>query len=170
MDKYLTPELKAYYMNDFNEKVVPFSEESWKLDDGVLEYLQTINRNPLIQTLYSKKYNINKSVNNDSESYLMFTYARELEDKLFKVFLSQTTSAFSYGDDSKCYFTFTYPEIEEEEEDDEEDDNRVNIGCVRDGNYFNINRIWVHFVDYGPNSHVRFWEFVSKELCELTHK
>ena len=167
MDKYLTTELKGYYMKDFNEKVVPFAEESWKLDEGVLEYLQTINKNSLIQTLYSKKYSVGKPVNNDYESYLMFSYAEELEDKLFKVFLSQTTSAFSYNDDSKCYFTFTYPEIEEGEE--EENDTRVNIGCVRNGNYFNVNRIWVHFVDYDPNNHIRFWEFISKELGELTN-
>lgn len=53
--KYLTPELKEYYMNDFNNNVLPCTDEYWGLDKGTRDILININKSNNIQTIYSRK-------------------------------------------------------------------------------------------------------------------
>lgn len=163
MDKYLTPELKSYYMKDFEEKVIPNTDSSWKLDEGILEYLKKINENPMIQTLYSKKFGPSSSMLSSSKSYLYFTYAEEVEDVLFKDLIPVILSRYSSKDEeSVCYYGFDYPELRMDDH-----DVVIDLGCTKDGKYFNVNNIQINFINDYPEKHNEFWEYISMNLASI---
>ena len=161
MDKFLTPERKSYYMNDFQNKVLVYHEDFWKLDDGLPDLLIRINANPKIQTLYSQKYSSGKMTNTGT-SYLQFTYTEEIEGKLFKEQLPQIMSSFNYDEDIQCYYSFEYPQKESDC-----DEVKIQLGCVKDPDYFDINVIDLHFRCFDPNEHNRFWEDITERLSSL---
>ena len=56
-EKRLTPALKAYYMQDFNDNVLTCTDEFWKIDDRLKNLLIKINKNKNVQTLFSRRRN-----------------------------------------------------------------------------------------------------------------
>lgn len=158
-DIYLTPELKTKYMIDFNEKVLTCEKESWKLDDGVRDFLIRINTNPHIQTTYSKRHQFN-SFSAEHESYLKFTYTSDVEQQIFKSFLPDVTATYCWGsDDDKSYYQFYYPKLEEDDY-----ETNIDLGCTKDGSYFNVNQIKLYLQSYSTDVHQRFWEDITKRL------
>lgn len=162
MDKYLTPERKAYYMQDF-EKLLTYEADFWKLDDGLKEILERINTNPRIQTLYSQRYYPGKTVNPD-RSYLRFTYAREVEQTLFKQLIPELVERFVTSFDTWCYYGFSYPKdngVYDPEQSTEAP------GCLSNPDYFRINQIDLHLESASLSEHLVFWESLAEKLSTL---
>ncbi len=160
-DIHLTPQLKAYYMKDFTENVLA-CDNDWKLDQDLADLLVEINRNSNVQTLYSKRYNQQKRFADD-ESYIMFAYTEQVEQKLFKRIIPEITSkhCFSEGfDETACYYTFTYPVSESENL-----ESGIGLGCTNDKDYFNISRIRIYLISHDIEKHKEFWGDVTEMLA-----
>ncbi|MEY3498420.1 MAG: hypothetical protein RL308_89 [Bacteroidota bacterium] len=161
---HLFPELKDYYMKDFTENVLTYDSEFWELDEGLKEILIKINVNENVQTLYSKRYSSGKHMN-EHESYLMFTYSSNVEQKLFKELIPEITTKYSCGigyDNTTCFYTFTYPEKESNN-----NASNINLACIKDGNYFNVNHIKMYLQSYSLEKHDEFWDDITRMLVSL---
>lgn len=169
-NKYLTPELKSHYMNDFINNVLTCDADFWTLDQDVKDSLIAINQNPNVQTLYSmKSVWIPGKSDAKNESYLKFAYSQNVEMELFKVFLPQITMMYCFndlsGNDSRCYYKFDYPHINMNFK--AEKDRICNMGCLSNKDYFQINHIELTLKSHSKEKHDKFWNDVQNGLLNL---
>jgi hypothetical protein len=161
--KYLNESLKKKYMNDFTDRVIPFDgSEAWKLDNGLAEILLSINSNPYIQSLYSKK----DSFFNPGflhESYLEFCYTPEVELKLFREVIPAFNYDFNKEFNSLFYYQFSYPR----ENPNLKEHGLSGLGCVDDKNYFMINTIRLSLESPIKLNHDNFWKRTGESLSKL---
>lgn len=162
MDKYLTPEGKAYYIQDF-EKLLTYEADFWKLDDGLKEILERINANPKVQTLYSQRYFPGKTTNPD-RSYLRFAYAQEVEQTLFKKIIPELVERFVASFDTWCYYGFSYPKDNLVYDAEKGSDAP---GCLTNPDYFRVNQIDLHLESASLAEHLVFWETLAEKLGDL---
>lgn len=146
-------------MNDFNNNVLNYKDEFWKLDEGIVNKLILINQNQKIQTLYSKNWHMGK-MSNSGESYLMFTYTEDLEEKLFKNLIPKLNFLHNIQEISNLFYQFEYPKVEYSE-------SIVNLGCCRDKGYFNVNRICLNFYSHDFSKHNEFWDSLVQEFSSI---
>src|SRR5690554_673097 len=133
-DIFLTPQLKDYYMKDFNN-LLKMKEEFWELDNEFLkEKLIKINSNPNIQTLYSK-YGIQGP--DDLESYIEIAFTQNIELEIFRSILPNLIYTYSSisMDLSNCYYRYSTPRVNRNYS---IGDDKRGIGCLDDKDYFRI--------------------------------
>ena len=154
--KYLTPELKAKYMVDFNENVLTCTDEYWGLDNGLKDLLITINSNPNIQTLYSRKCNCNGIDGYDS--YLWFLFSKDIDFDRINRFATRCASkhnifTFEYLDDAGEYIEPSYK--------------IPNMGCVYDKSYLQ-NGIHIFYMQSkNIKKHNMFWNDIKDFFTTL---
>jgi hypothetical protein len=157
---YLTSDLKKYYLEALNE-TKNSENEFWKIESGIENHLTKINENENVQTLYSKC--AENSKNFLTESYLVIAFTKKVELTIFRKTLP--FFMFRYNDyDSNCNYIFNEPYFRE----DENGKPRVlNLKCVDDSNYFNINHIRITLNEGSLDLHKRFWNDLTEKLTEL---
>jgi hypothetical protein len=156
-EQYLNPELKAYYMDDFTNNVLPCMNTSWNLDSNLSEILKEINKNVNVQTLYSQKPDRAKMVNMES-SYIRFTYTKSIEKKLFRNVIPEFLQCFT---DDEIYYTYDLPR---ENSNYSDVDKFKELGCIHNPDYFRVNFITINFSSYIYQKHDEFWEMIKNEL------
>jgi hypothetical protein len=161
---YLTKDLKNKYMHDFMENVLHFNKESmWKLDEGLDEILVSINSNPNIQSLYSRKDSFSQ-VDFLHESYIELCYSRYVELMLFR----EVIPSFNYDfiKDSQClfYYQFNYPRHNPNYSPGSQP---AGLGCIDDENYFQINTLRLTLESPIKSIHEKFWIRVRNSLSVL---
>lgn len=152
-DIFLTPHLKDYYMNDFNN-LLTIEDGFWALDNGFLkEKLIKINSNSLVQTLYSKYGNQGPD---DSVSYLEFAFCKTVEKKIFRSILPNILCKFnSIGMElSNCIYQYSVPRDNGNYRPGSE---RRGMACQDGENYFRINTMKISMESYDINAKNKFW-------------
>jgi hypothetical protein len=160
-DIFLDEKLKIYYMEDF-ENLLRSEKDFWKIDNKFLmAILKNINENSKVQTLYSKYGGRNL---NGKKSYLQFTYARDVEDKIFRLILPELLLTYNYNFKSNCYYQYHEPYRNVNY-----NLNRESFGmkCVDDENYFMVNSIKIYLEANDEDIKQRFWKSVEVLLKEL---
>ena len=157
---YLTSDLKKYYLEALTE-TENTNNEFWKIETGIIDNLKKINENGNVQTLYSKSAENSKSFSR--ESYLVIAYTQKVELTIFRKIIPYFM--YNYNDyDSSCYYSFNEPYINKERIDTT---GVLNLKCVDDPNYFNINNIRITLKNNSLKLHIQFWEELTKSLTEL---
>ncbi|MGE5406925.1 MAG: hypothetical protein ACM3NR_04350 [Methanosarcina sp.] len=163
-DIYLTKNLKKRYMYDFENHVLEYKKANvWKLDAGLEHLLASINKNPHIQTLYSRKDAFEKA-EYLHESYLEFCYSASVEPGLFREIIPSFNFNFIREFRSVFYYQFDYPR-----------DNLnyiagvepTGMGCVDDDTYFKVNTIRFTLESPIRRIHEQFWHAVEEKLSVI---
>ena len=148
---YLNPELKAYYLEDF-DRLLNLDDAYWTIDSELLQVvLSKINQNKNIQSLYSKH-------DDKDESYLFFTFSNSVELKLFRFIIPQMLSVIP---------GLTYEYLPPRINLNTGLNNGVILACVTDENYFNVHQIRLGLVSADPILHKDFWNLVQNLLCQV---
>lgn len=165
---YLTEEIKKIYQKEFYEKVLTCTDDFWRLDNELSDLLIEINKNSAIHSLYSKKINEDNQLTN--ESYLQFTYSKHVEDKLFKEKIPKILMLCSHfdskfiGDGAYCGYRFNQPK---ENVNFQKDKSSIDLGCINNVDYFNINNIELFLISDKKQRHDYFWKVIHEILLEL---
>ena len=153
---YLTPNLKKYYLLDF-EQVVLIKDAFWGIPEVFLkEVLTVINASENIQSLYSKlKYENDPE---DEESYLVIAYSKKIEVQLQE---KLTTYAA----------TFPNHTISIEHLSPSQNLNigptDYQIGAIHNKNYFNIHHFRITFLSDTYTNHLEFWITMKDLLVNI---
>ncbi|MBL7909644.1 MAG: hypothetical protein JNJ41_01150 [Bacteroidia bacterium] len=159
-DIYLTTTLKDKYMKDFTENVL--HGQFWPLDEGLPEILTDINKNPKVQTLYSKKC---QCVNwGDEDSYFEFCYSQDLELNIFQSIIPNLIYEFNADTKSRLGYLFQHPKLNPNFHADKP---KKGIGCIDDVNYFNVNNIKIILHSTDKQTHDDFWTKIQKTFGQL---
>lgn len=158
---YLTPELKDYYMRDFENNILTIRHELWKLDDGLINILIEINKNKNIQTLYSKWWS-NSFTSMTSESYLTFCYTKQIELNLFRFVIPELLIRQNNINKSMVSYCFYYPKPNANYHENEPTE--IDLLCITDPNYFNINTIQITLSSGYRDAHEKFWMDLNEKL------
>lgn len=148
-------------MNDFSN-LLNSEMEFWKLDEELKDALIHINSNGYIQTLYSKRHNLNNF--NDEESYLKICYFQEVELQLFRFVLSDLVLNFNQRPDTILYYDFSFPR---ENGNYSENSNNLGFGCTDNKDYFKINHISINLKSTDLDIHNDFWIDLENKLVNL---
>lgn len=160
-DIYLTPELKSYYMSDFNSNVLNQTNEFWGLDNGVKDHLIKINSNPHMQTLYSRKRQFKEWIEMFG-SYIEFTYTKDVELKIFREIIPFFLANYNTKDKSKFSYLYIPPRPNPNK-----DESSLSLGCLNDKNYFNVNHLKFEMDSNDRQTHNKFWKDLETKLSEL---
>jgi hypothetical protein len=146
---YLTPELKKYYMQDFNDNVLTCTDDFWKLDDNLRDLLIKINKSQNVQTLYSRRMNSTQDPNKVSMLYVLYSVKTPI--KTFKAFKKeiQKVPSFRGGYVHKLNV---------------EMDMSINMGCMNDKKYFNKGALMLTMMSEDLKEHELFWSIIEKHL------
>ncbi len=145
---YLTPELKAYYQKDFTENVLPCKDKVWALHPSLIDLCQDINKNEHIQTIFSRK-----APKGEEISYLYFV-ADEIGVKLLENLFDKLTDVSDF-----VLYTVNPPE-----EYKSGSDGSIQMGCLVDTNYFNINVHCFTLISDDKHEQKKFWRTIKKCL------
>lgn len=161
---YLTKRSKKKYMSDFLNNVLKYKGmESWRLDPGLDDILGSVNRNPHIQSLYSRKDSFSEH-GYLHESFLEFCYSRTVELKLLREVIPSFSYDFIREFKSNFYYQFSYPRM---------NPNFVHgasifgMGCIDDPDYFRINTIRLTLESPIRSIHQRFWTRLEASLSGI---
>ena len=154
---YLTPELKEYYMKDFNNNVLKCEDEFWDLDEGLEDILIKINKSDKIQTLYSRRFTGDLGKNGDNDvSTLWILLSEEGDNGRFAEFIDECGSNIRLFEFMYCPPEYLVQNM----------DKTINIGCMQDGDYFNSGAIMIRMCG-DMEDHNLFWSLVEKYLPNL---
>jgi hypothetical protein len=146
---YLTPELKAYYMQDFNENVLNCQDDFWKLDDNLRDLFIKINKNKNVQTLYSRRMNTTTDPNDVSMLYILYSAKTPLKRlKAFQKEIFKSVPSFRGG----------YRNVNADL------DMNIKMGCMNDKDYFKNGALMLTMKSQDLNEHKLFWDIIEKHL------
>lgn len=161
---YLNKAKKKEYEKDF-DLLLNYNQDFWQLDSGVKEFLIKINSNQNIQTLYSKKHNLNDF--NCKLSYLTFCYSKKIELRLFRIVLPELILKYNNqkkGEGTSLYYIFSFPKTNDN---CTNNSNQIGIGCADDNDYFNINHLTIYLTSYYLEVHNEYWNDLVDKLSIL---
>jgi len=145
---YLTPELKQYYQNDFNTNVLPCKDEYWGLHPSLIDLCQDINKNEHIQTIFSCK-----APKGEEISYL-YLAADEIGVKLLENLFDKLTDISD----------FVIYNVNKPEQYQSKYVGQLEMGCLKDKNYFNINVHCFTLISANKYEQKKFWRTIKKCL------
>ncbi|TNE78775.1 MAG: hypothetical protein EP332_13450 [Bacteroidetes bacterium] len=159
MSLYLSPELKAYYMADFDYLLKEERDLYWQLDAGIQEVLVAINENPGLQSLYSKLFQADKDGFIEPISYLRLAFIPELEKKVQNVYIELIQAL----DGREAQVTISLEDGME---------NRIfkadsPMGCKNNPEYFRIKHFYIELRSDQEEWHRQFWDLLDEKLAAL---
>ncbi|MDP8218322.1 MAG: hypothetical protein P9M03_06325 [Candidatus Theseobacter exili] len=160
-DIYLDRFNKEYYSTDFTQNVLTETDNFWKLDDSIREYIVELNNCKQIQPLYSKFPDF-ANPNSEKKSYLWFAYSKEIELTLFRNVLSNFICKYNQLTDSKCFYSFH--EANTTRTFEEGGNPSIKMGCFNNPEYFKINYIILTFECWDKHKHLEFWNELRSQL------
>lgn len=164
-NQYLTKNRKETYMKDFNNLIL-LKKDFWEIDNLELkQILIDINKNPEVQTLYSKYSN--SSNPNDTLSYLTFTYSKKIELKIFRNLIPFFINYYNLSSSrlvSTCDYDFYIPQNNKNFAPNSQ---KLGIKCTDDINYFKINHIKINLKSENTKNHINFWNDLRVKFDDL---
>lgn len=158
---FLTAEKKVYYMNDFNNNVIPCNDKFWEISPSLKSILIKINENPKIQSLYSHRKDFTDSLSDDSS--LTITYTKDLHTKLNDSILPEIKDQFN-KDGQELVSTFFRGPIEKKPA-------MASEGCKlasrTDPNYWKINHLRIDIKTNDQSIDDEFWTTLQNTLFEI---
>ncbi len=154
---YLNKTLKEHYLKSIDEVKVS-DNEFWRMPEVLVPIMEKINKNPLIQTIYSKLGG-GLPVQDD---YLEIAYYGEIELKLFRETIPYFINRFNGRDnyqDSKCFYDYHPPTVEES--------GSNGLICVEDAYYHNVHSIRITFSKASVNARKEFWLELAQQLSSV---
>ena len=151
--KNLTPELKAYYMADFVENVLPCKDEFWKLDDGLADLLTRINKSNNIQTLYSRRRTYANDKNNVSSLWILVS--ENVKNSKIRIFVDECNKKLA---DFQCVPVEDIVQNLKPE---------IPMNCMTDSNYFNNGAVMISVKSPVQHNHEVFWKLLEKHLTKF---
>lgn len=151
--KNLTPELKAYYMADFEQNVLPCKDEFWKLDNGLADLLIRINNSNNIQTLYSRR----RTYANDKNyvSSLWILVSENVKNSTIRKFVDECNQKLA---DFQCVPVEDIVQNLKPE---------IPMNCMTDSNYFNNGAVMISVKSPVQHNHEVFWKLLEKHLTKF---
>lgn len=160
--------MKSHYLNDTNrsyysdalELIRNCKDEFWNLDPKLGEYIDRINENWNIRTMYSR----NGGIKMDSAlgSYLTICYSENLEEKILTYVIPNMISRFSEIED--CEFDYSREEPRQQEPYE-----GVNpyLKYIDHSEYWNVYHIKFELKSYFYKHHDTFWKELTEELIKV---
>ncbi|TAI48991.1 hypothetical protein [Flagellimonas allohymeniacidonis] len=158
---YLDIGLKKYYDRAYQE-VKTSGNVFWSLDEGLAPFLEEINSNEHIQTIYSKRGPYMGGFK--LYSYVAIAYSQKVELSLFRNVIPIFISKYNELRDGECIYEYRKPYKREDKEKDVE---VLDLMCIKDPNYFNVHHIRLELKGIGHNTHNEFWVDLAKYLSEI---
>ncbi len=143
-------------MSDFKKLINLDNTEIWSIDNEIKQTLIEINKYPEYQTLYSNKYETNlDNWNLGGESYLDITSKIESWQKLFDT-LKEVKAC------STCVNSTAIINVCEPHENPNLNPNfSIDIGCIKDPDYFRIKYLRIAIESTDLNCHNKFWKCIA---------
>lgn len=161
-NKYLTRELKNYYMSDFAILLSFKGSDFWDIDEGLEELLIQINKNIDFQTLYSKKFEIKPdSFSIECDSYLDLAYSKKAQEHLLSLLNDVIIS--SNCNNSQIWIE-NHPPCDNA---NYRKESNFDIGCIKNPDYFRINHIRIKIESANIECHNLFWQNMESKFTEL---
>lgn len=154
--KYLTPELKAFYLKDFIENVIPCTDDYWALDNGIKEQLININKSQDIQTLYSKKC-VNLDID-ESTSYIIIAITKDYEPKLNRFIKAMKPKYKTF----ECFYSAANTDYAPDPWSPEVD----KMSCMSNNKHFGIGHYVIQISSRKLLKHEEFWKDLEKYLVD----
>jgi hypothetical protein len=156
-EKYLTEELKVKYQRDI-ENIKNIEDEYWALDKDIREYIDAINSNQFIQTIYSKIYPKNNNIGKDPASYLEIAFKKEFNKKL-NIILSEIKSNL-ISDDVEINISLEIPQ----DNPNYNPKSKVKIGCIIDSDYFRVFHYRIQLISNNTEIHETLFKLLANKL------
>lgn len=158
-DFYLNDERREFYSNAL-DLIRSCDSEFWDLDLDLEKYIDSINENSNIRTMYSR--NGSAHMNDILGSYLTICYSEQLEQLILNNLIPTLETKFSELEDSEFEFTRKHPRKQVPAE-------NVNpyLKYIDHADYWNVYHIKFEFRSYFSNNHKLFWEQLAKGLNTL---
>ncbi len=150
--KKLTPELKQYYMQDFNDNVLTCTDNFWKIDDRLKDLLIKINKNKNVQTLYSRRRNDANDTN--VGSFLWIHIAPSVSDDKVNKFIRECKANIAMFAINYCEYKHLVQNL----------DMSVKMNCINDKQYYKNGAIIIEMISPEQVDHDKFWSIIEKHL------
>ena len=161
IEEYLTRELKNYYLKDF-EILKEFSEnEFWKLDEGTLDTLLTINEKECLHTLYSKRHTSFNEFALERLSYLKIAFQKEKESELHDIL--QKIRSMLESESSEVDVLRSQPENNP----NFQAGSTCRLGCINNPDYFRIHSYTISIISDNQSDHEQFFEFLTDKISKM---
>ena len=159
---YLTKNSKKYYADALNE-VEKFDDIYWGLDLHSKPFIEEINKNLMIQTIYSTF--AKRSNGMDLQSYLTISFSHEVELLIYRAILPDIIYYFNNKGNqySTCHYSYNKPTIYKHLIGKD-----VELKCRDDANYFNIHNIRISLNGGNLELHQEFWQNLSNSFKKLS--
>ncbi len=156
---YLTPELKSYYAEDFQQVCAYFLDPYWQLDKGLKPILERINQHPEMHSLYSR-YHQSRSGIEEPISYLRLAYSEGLKKPLqsFGIKLIRELD----GPNAEVIIREEGPQPNQVFESED-----APMGCLNNPDYFQIHHYYIGLLTAESEKHHAFWKIMEAGLPSL---
>ncbi len=155
-NKYLTEDLNHFYTEAFNH-IKNCPDTFWKLNTELLPYLELINQNPYIKTLFSKGFN----QHNTPISFIEFAYTKPIEQHIEKELIPQLTKLFNNTNGNVLSITKKAP-IEHKFKAKNEQ-----LKYIFSKNYLNLWHYHIELNSLQKTEHDKFWSVISNLLSDV---
>lgn len=158
MDDLYLDETKRKFYSDALTHIKNCNNEFWKLNERLVGYLDRVNINPKIRTMYSMR---DRVLGYGQQSYLVICYTQDAESKLkneVEPTLRQAFESYLF----ELTITPEYPRIE--------NNTTGTDPCLKyiaDPNYWNIHRFRYQLRGGGNEDHDRFWNQLTELLTRV---
>lgn len=154
---YLSPELKNYYLLDF-EQVLVIDDSFWGIQNDFLKScLQKINTSNSIQTLYSRIKKID--ISDDEESYLVLGFTKDIKENLQRN-LEKFVGTFK---NCNAITLDLMPPSKNLNTGPEE----LKSGAIHNKEYFNIHHFRITCLSNKYEVHEQFWTQITLLLVNI---
>lgn len=148
---FLTPKLKAYYMQDFNDNVLPCKDEVWALHPSLIDLCQEINKNEHVQTIFSRKAPKGYEI-----SYLYFS-ADKVGVKLLENLFDKLTDVSD----------FVFYNVNKPEQYQSKYVGSLEMGCLKNMNYFNVDVHCFTLISTDKHEQKKFWRTIKNFFANI---
>jgi hypothetical protein len=154
MNFYLTAGKKIYYLDALNY-IKDCPDKSWRLDDDVEEWLNMINLNQHVCSMYSKRGK--NKIGTGMESYLILCYTKHAEIFVTKELPHSLRTL--YQNERFCEFNSTITQAYLQNEDENVE---AYLKYINDKEYWNVNHVRLQLLGGHPDKHKLFWIRLSE--------
>ncbi|WP_157663344.1 hypothetical protein [Polaribacter sp. SA4-12] len=129
----------------------------WDLDNGIDKYIDLINSNNDIRTMYSFKGN--NKFGFGQMSYLIFCYTKSFEKQVLNVIIPKMKNEFGSMEYAELNVYIEKPKLQKKEK-----DVAPYLRFINHPDYWNINHIKIELMDGNSYEHENLWKVLTKSL------
>lgn len=161
---YLDDHRREFYSSAL-DLIRSCDSEFWSLDRDLDEYIDRINRNSNVRTMYSR--NGSAHMNDLLGSYLTICYSENLEPNILNSLVPALKSKFLELEElelGELEFEYT---LNEPYKQDSDKDVHPYLKYINHADYWNVYHIRFELRSYFSDHHKFFWDYLSSKLSKL---